>query len=868
MFRGRFARSALLAAALSAATLSAGISPVLAQEAGPKAPPTIEEKTEGMQKIDGYVPVYFDARDGKIWLEIGRFDTEFLHYTSLPAGLGQNDIGLNRGDLGPRRVVVFRRVGPRVLMVQPNYDYRAVTDDPLERRSVEDGFPTAVLWGFTVAAETEGRVLVDATPFFLRDWHGVIQTLRRANQGTWRFDDSRSAIHMPRTRGFPKNTEVELTLTFTSDNPGRLANSVAATPGVLTVRQHHSFVELPELGTYEPRRADPRAGFFGVSYMDFATPIGEPLTKRYIARHRLEKRDPSAAVSEPVEPIVYYLDPGTPEPVRSALLEGGNWWNQAFEAAGYRNAFRVEMLPDTADPMDLRYNVIQWVHRSTRGWSYGNSVTDPRTGEILKGHVTLGSLRVRQDYLIAEGLLSPYGEDGSVPDDMREMALARIRQLSAHEIGHTLGLAHNYIASAQRAAGVQSVMDYPHPRVRLAADGSVDVSDAYETEIGAWDKVAIAYGYQDFPDGTDVDAALDSILRDARERGITFISDQDARPSGSAHPNVHLWDNGPDAAAELERMMDVRRVALDRFGASAVRMGRPLATIEEALVPLYLHHRYQAEAAAKVVGGLYYTYALRGDGQEPLRFVPAEEQGRALDALLRTLRPDELALPEAVLSVIPPRPYGYGLGPELFRRHTGLVFDALAPAEAASDLTVGMLLDPQRAARLVEQEARDPSLPGLDEVLRRLVEATFDARPEDGYEAEIARTVQRVVAQRIMGLAERASMAQVRALATRQLVLLRDRLSADPGDGAEEQAHRMLLAMDIGRFLERPYQPAPAPSTLPAPPGSPIGGGGDAGTMGGGSTDAAWFGGPVPAADPLSMALASGAPDLRCSWWW
>lgn len=790
--------------------------------------PSIATKTEGMEKIDGFVPIYFDAKVGKIWLEVSRWDTEFLHYTSLPAGLGQNAIGLNRGDLGPSHVVVFQRVGPQVLLVEPNYRYRAISDDPLERRSVDDGFPTSVHAGFKVAAETDGTVLVDATDFFLRDWHYVIGTLRRSNQGTWKLDKARSAIYMPRTKGFPLNTEVELTLTFTADNAGGLISSVSPSRGALTVRQHHSFVELPGMGElaefddYEPRAADPRAGYGAISYMDFATPIGEPLTKRYIRRHRLEKVDPSAAISDVIEPIIYYLDPGTPEPVRTALLTGGEWWNQAFEAAGFRDAFRMEMLPADADPMDLRYNVVQWVHRSTRGWSYGNSISDPRTGEILKGHVTLGSLRVRQDYLLAEGLLAPYDEDGSIPSEMSEMALNRIRQLSAHEIGHTIGLSHNYIASAQRADGVQSVMDYPHPRATLAADGSIDISDPYGDEIGAWDKVAIAYGYQDFPEGTDEAAALDDILREARESGITFITDQDARPAGSAHPNVHLWDNGATAAGGLNSMMDVRRTALDNFDESVIRMGQPLALLEEALVPLYMHHRYQVEAAAKVVGGLYYTYALRGDGQEPVRFVPASEQMAAMDALMRTLDPAELTLPEQILELIPPRPAGFGLNQELFRRHTGLVFDALGPAEVAAENTVGMLLNPQRAARLVGQEARNSDLPGLDEVLDRLVGTTFGTSTGNGYEAEVSRTVQRVVVSGIMDLANDASLGQVRALALRSLVNLQESLDTDAGS-AEEQAHAMLLTLDIQRFLTRPLEAGRIPGQLSAPPGSPIG---------------------------------------------
>ncbi|MFP4624817.1 MAG: zinc-dependent metalloprotease, partial [Gemmatimonadota bacterium] len=754
-------------------------------------------------------------------LEVPETGSEFLYVHALGAGLGSNDIGLDRNQLGRTRVVHFERAGRKLLLVEPNYAFRAVTENPAERAAVEDAFARSVLWGFEIAAETDGRLLVDATEFVLRDVHGVADRLEQSGQGTYRLEESRSALYMPNTRAFPRNTEVEVMLTFTGDPAGGWIRSVAPSPEAVTVRQRHSFIASPPPG-YEPRALDPRSGYFGVTWLDYATPLGEPMTRRWIARHRLEKKDPDAAVSEPVEPIVYYLDPGVPEPVRSALLEGASWWNEAFEAAGYRNAFQVRVLPDTADPLDVRYNVINWIHRSSRGWSYGSSVTDPRTGEIIKGHVLLGSLRVRQDYLLAEGLLSPYDEAGNVPDAMREMALARIRQLSAHEVGHTLGLAHNYLASALDRA---SVMDYPHPLVRLGPDGEIDLSAAYTTEIGDWEKVTIAYGYSDFPDGTDEAAALEAILDEARDRGLIFLSDQDARPAGSAHPHTHLWDNGADAATELRRMMRVRAAALERFGDGAIRTGMPLATLEEALVPLYLHHRYQIEATAKVVGGMRYSYAMRGDGQVPLRAVSADEQLAALDAVLATLAPGALTMPRQVIDLIPPRPYGYPAHRELFDRYTGITFDPVSPAAVVAELAVGFLLHPERAARLVEQAALDPALPGLLQVLDRLEQATFDAPTRDGYETEVSRVVQDVVVRELTRLAATAAMPQVRAIAELRLRGLHQRLESGAGAGGEaDRAHALRLAGEIERFLERPAEPRRAPAPLEAPPGSPIGG--------------------------------------------
>src|SRR5579885_2161521 len=770
---------------------------------GQQAPariPSIEERTSGMRKIDGYFPMYWEERTGSLFLEIPRFDTDFLYATGLAAGLGANDIGLDRGQEGGGKIVSFHRVGPKVLLVQGNENFRSSSDNPAERRSVEDSFAKSVLWGFTVAAESGGRALVDATDFLVRDGHGAGNALGAG--GVYHVDRTRSAVYLERTKAFPKNTEIEVTLTFVNEAaggrggfgggpaqgpppivvtaPGAAAGggrggrgggfggglfsgtvaSVTPTAEAVTLREHYSFVELPD-GNHKPRYDDPRAGYGGLNYVDYSVPIGDPMVKRYIRRHRIEKKDPTAAVSEPVKPIEYWVDPGAPEDVKKALIEGASWWNQAFEAAGFKNAFQVAVLPDGADPMDIRYNMINWVHRSTRGWSSGASVTDPRTGEIIKATVTLGSLRDRQDYLIFEGLLSPYQTGMEKPDILYQTAIARIRQLSAHEVGHTLGLGHNYYDSSK---GWISVMDYPHPQEELREDGAIDISHAYPQKIGDWDKVAINYGYSIQPPG-DEEAALTKILDDDWAQDLRYLTNQDLE----AHPRADQWSNGVNQADELNRLMKVRHAALSRLGEHSIRKGAPMATIEEPLVPIYMYHRYAVESASSMVAGIDYIYAMRGDGRTPVKWETAANQRMALDALANTLKPSELTIPKQVLDAIPPRPPGFARHRELFPRTTGDGFDPLAPATVASDVTIGFVLQLDRAARMVAQHAVEPSLPGLEEVIDRLTKAIFDAPAATPYEAEIRRAEERVLVDRVMWLAQAAPNSEVRAIASLKL---------------------------------------------------------------------------------------------------
>ncbi len=804
--------------------------------ARPAALPNIEQRTTGLQKIDGFFPLYWDAKAGRLYLEVNRFATEVMYLDQLVGGLGE--AGLDRGQMGQPKVVRFERSGPKILLIASNYAWRSNANNIDERKSERDSFPESVIWGFTAVAENDAtNVLVDGTDFFLRDAHSAGERIANLREGTYRLDPSRSAIQWDGTKNFPQNTEVEGMITFTSDTArmlptfdggGRHDGLAAVTPDphFVTLREHQSFIQLPGPG-YKPRMYDIRAGYFNSTiFFDYSSPMGTPIDTHFLMRHRLQKKDPNAAVSEPVKPIVYYVDRGAPEPIRSALVDGARWWNAAFEAAGFKNAFRVEVMPEGADPMDVRYNFIAWVHRSTRQFSNGASLVDPRTGEIMRAEVSLGSLRNTEDYMIAEALLSPYRENGDVDPRMERLALQRMRQLSAHETSHTLGLGHNHAASAIGLGG--SVTDYPAPFIKLDSKGNLDFSDAYTKGIGEWDKVAIAYGYTEFPPSTSPEqesAKLNQILEDARQKGMYFITTEDSAPINSVHPYSNQWDNGGDPAEELERTLAVRKLGMSHFSEQAIRVGQPMALLEDTFVPLYFYHRYETEAAIKEIGGLDFRYAVRGDKQLVTKMVPGDVQRQALAAALKTLDPAALTIPESVLQNFPPRPPEFGRTRESFTGRTGPTFDALAAAESAASITMTALFHPDRASRLVEYHARDASVPGLIEVVDATLQKTWYAPRQKGLTRETQFVIENVVLNHLLALGASTTVgSQAKAIAMSEISGLKKWLGDQTAQAAgdrELQAHLAAGIDEINRFERAPatFQPA---KELAAPPGPPI----------------------------------------------
>ncbi|MEE4244820.1 MAG: zinc-dependent metalloprotease [Kangiellaceae bacterium] len=777
---------------------------------------SVKEVVKGKQKIAGFFDIYYDQSKARALLSIEQFNQPFILATSLPYGLGSNDIGLDRGLQGGSQLVYFRRVGQRVFLVEDNTYYRANSDNAAERESVEQAFAESTLAGFEIIASNDSQTLIDVTNFVVSDLMGVSERIKSRGQGSFSFNKGLSSIDPSVIKAFPKNTELQAILTFKGSNAGRYLRSVSPSSQSFTLRQRVSLIQLPD-DNYRPRAFHPFSGYWSNQYVDYASSLLETKEKRFIPRHRLVKKDPSATVSEAVEPIVYYVDHGAPENVRNALIEGASWWNQAFESAGYKDAFQVKLLTDDIDPMDIRYNVILWVHRATRGWSYGASVTDPRTGEILKGHVTLGSLRVRQDLLIAQGLTSPF--DGSDPSQkiQVEMALARIRQLSAHEVGHTLGIAHNFAASVNKRA---SVMDYPHPYVTLSDDNKIDLSRAYATDIGDWDKQVIKYGYSDFY-GKNETAELRKIIIESKNQGLKYISDPDARPNGGLHSEAHLWDNGSNAADELIRMSKVRKTALNNFNKNVIADDTPYSELEEVLVPIYNIHRFQVIAAAKLLGGSNYQYAVKGQDDFVQSEVTKEDQTKALNALLDTLSSSFLTLPEHIRKIIPPKAYGYSRNRESFSSKAGMALDPLSIAEGSANQTLSLIMNNQRLTRLAQQAARNnlSAHDVLTAISNRLFKSDID---ELGNFQVNARVIQVYLRKLVSVVSSNASL-EAKSAAISQLDRAQrwlKRLAGKTRKTDERYGYYRALQIMLSNQLE---QLEIKSDSVRLPPGSPIG---------------------------------------------
>jgi hypothetical protein len=791
-------------------------------QATPGPASSIASKTTGFERRDGFIPAYVDAKSGKLLLELPRDSVRALLLVTQATGFGSNPIGIDRGASDEAQIVRFERDGERAVAVLENWRYRSsASSNSAHQRSVVEAFPASTIAALPILAEEHGRLLVDATDFAVRDWTDVSGTMARSQQGNYVVARDRSGINRTLTKGFPENTEIDVSLTFTvvcTPVCARFGPIVAQTvpdARAFTLRQHLTLHRLPD-DSYRPREWDPRVGYFGITFHDFARPIQEPLQVRWIARHRLERVNPRDPNSPIKDPIVYYVDRGIPEPMRTASVEGARFWERVFDQAGLRGGFKVELLPEDTDPMDARYNVVQWINRNERGWSVGGSLGDPRTGEILKGMARMDSHRARTDYNLYAGLM---GAEQAAADT--HFVLARVRQVTAHEIGHTLGLQHNYIASTYDRG---SVMDYPPPRVRVNGQGDIDIASAYAPAGGPYDVWAIRWGYGVFPPESERDS-LRAIVAEGLRRGFLYLSDADARPDFASDPRTNLWDDAATASEFLRHQMDVRRVAIQRFGLRNIRPGEPVALLQERFAPVYFMHRFALNSLSKTIGGMEYSNAVAGDPQQATRPIPRAQQLDALRQLMAALQPTELAIPDTVLTLMVPGAGVVTPRVELFGTRTQPAFDELGAARTLAQMIVDLVLQRERAARLVQFATRSGAQLTLAAMIDTVVAATWrPGIPVSPKHAALQRVVQRAVADRLILLAaDSVAAPEVRAIVELKLADLRGLAGSRAATGTvDDRAHWSSIRRDIAGWLERRELPR-LTSALVAPPGDPFG---------------------------------------------
>jgi hypothetical protein len=786
--------------------------PVVNVIAAPVNTATLIKKS---QAATGFTNLYYAETSGDLYLEVDKLNQPFLLLTSLPHGVGSNDIGLDRGQLGYTRLVQFERHGPYLILKQLNTQYRASSDNSAELRAVKEAFAESVLWRGKILDGK--RDLVAINDLVINDLHGISSRLEATEQGSYQLDAARSLIIPQGVKSFERNSDVDVLLSFNSNKAGNYVAQVTPDANHLSVRVRYSFIQLPDEG-YVPRDYHPMSGYLSDEYLDYGTQVNEDIRQRHLLRHRLQKITPGSAPSEVVKPITYYLDPGVPEPMRSALLEGASWWEEAFTQAGFINGFKVELLPEDADPQDVRYNMIQWVHRATRGWSYGSAVTDPRTGEIIKGHVTLGSQRVRQDHLIARGLTAGWQDRAAAEEAAMELSLGRIRQLSAHEIGHTLGFDHNFAASTNNNA---SVMDYPHPQIALV-DGNIDISAAYDVGVGAWDKYVVAYGYGEYTDATEESTQLNAMMTKVHNTGLRYIGENDSRTKSASHAYASLWDNGSDPVAELVRLGQIRTQAMNDFSHLALLNNQPAGELSDAFVPIYLLTRYQIAAAAKFIGGTDYSYAAGGDG-EAWHYLAPQLQLDALEALLKTLSPEQLVISQSLQEALVPKSGNYQNSRESFDSGLGVINDPLGMAEVLSRHTLSQLFTPERLNRVNQAYLNDKEQLSVPDLVDKLLGATLYEDIPTGVELGVWMRVNTVIIDELLSAYHnKQTRPEVKAqLAGRIAATLKQLKRKVKRVSAYEAAHFAWLAEGVEQGMKEPkFKLLSEPLTMP--PGSPI----------------------------------------------